>query len=74
MARLTTDLNLAAPDDFYEALIAVREKASKSVAQVSTSDLYQTWSGSTTEVPIGSGSGFVWDRSGTVITTCGSWP
>lgn len=23
MARLTTDLNLTAPDDFYEALIAV---------------------------------------------------
>jgi S1-C subfamily serine protease len=53
--------------DFEQSLIAVRQQAAPSVAQVSTSDLYQTWSG-TTEVPIGSGSGFVWDHSGTVIT------
>jgi S1-C subfamily serine protease len=53
--------------EYEQGLIAVREKAAPSVAMVSTSDLYQDWLGRA-ELPIGSGSGFVWDKSGTVIT------
>jgi S1-C subfamily serine protease len=52
---------------YEKDLIAVREKVAPSVAQIASSELVRGWRGSQ-EIPVGSGSGFVWDKSGTVIT------
>ncbi|HLQ37660.1 MAG TPA: trypsin-like peptidase domain-containing protein [Planctomycetota bacterium] len=53
--------------EYERDLIAVRQKVSPSVAQISSSEILRGWRGAQ-EVPIGTGSGFVWDQSGTVIT------
>jgi S1-C subfamily serine protease len=55
------------PDE--QATIDVFEKASKSVVFITTAALRRDfWSLNLFEVPQGSGSGFVWDREGHIVT------
>ncbi len=55
------------PDEL--ATISVFEKASQSVVFITTAALQRDfWSMNLFEVPQGSGSGFVWDRQGNVVT------
>ena len=55
------------PDE--QATISVFEKASQSVVFITTAALQRDfWSMNLFEVPRGSGSGFVWDRQGNVVT------
>jgi S1-C subfamily serine protease len=51
------------------ATIALFEHARESVVYISTSELVRDiWSRNVTEVPSGTGSGFIWDESGHVVT------
>ena len=55
------------PDEL--ATISIFEKASQSVVFITTAALQRDfWSMNLFEVPQGSGSGFVWDRQGNVVT------
>jgi S1-C subfamily serine protease len=55
------------PDE--QATIEIFEKASSSVVFITTAALQRDfWSMNLFEVPKGSGSGFVWDRQGSVVT------
>ncbi|HEU5179509.1 MAG TPA: trypsin-like peptidase domain-containing protein [Candidatus Polarisedimenticolia bacterium] len=55
------------PDEL--ATISVFEKASQSVVFITTAALQRDfWSMNLFEVPQGSGSGFIWDRQGNVVT------
>lgn len=51
---------------FETSLVDLFENVSPSVAHISTSSLVRTYSGVTEQQ--GSGSGFVWDNSGTIVT------
>lgn len=48
--------------------VGVFESVSPSVAFISTTMTQQTWTGGTSEVPAGAGSGFVWDEDGHIVT------
>jgi S1-C subfamily serine protease len=52
-----------------QATIALFERARDSVAYISTSELVRDfWSRNVMEVPRGTGSGFIWDEAGHVVT------
>ncbi len=52
-----------------KATIALFEAAAPSVAFITTSKLSRSyWSRDVTEIPRGSGSGFVWDKKGHIVT------
>lgn len=68
LAQHTEDL-LAALKPDEVATIRLFEEACPSVAYITTSRLRQNYyTRSLTEVPQGSGSGFVWDRNGHIVT------
>lgn len=52
---------------FEKSFVEIFQKAGASVAHISTSSLVRTYSGGVTERQ-GSGSGFVWDDAGTIVT------
>jgi S1-C subfamily serine protease len=55
------------PDE--KATIALFEHARESVVYISTSELVRDfWSRNVTKVPQGTGSGFIWDEAGDVVT------
>lgn len=52
-----------------EAMISLFESASKSVCFINTSRIRRDyWRRDVSEIPLGSGSGFIWDKKGHVIT------
>lgn len=52
-----------------KATIRLFENSAPSVAYITTSQFQRSyWSRNVTEIPSGSGSGFVWDKSGHIIT------
>ncbi len=55
--------------DIEEATIKIFENASPSVCFINTSQYQQNyWRRNITEIPTGSGSGFIWDKDGHVVT------
>lgn len=51
------------------ATISLFEKAAPSVCYITTSNVSRNyWTSDLTEIPRGSGSGFVWDKSGHIVT------
>jgi S1-C subfamily serine protease len=62
--RIVTPRGELAP--FEQSFVEIFQKASASVAHISTSSLVRTYSGVTEQQ--GSGSGFVWDKAGTIVT------
>jgi S1-C subfamily serine protease len=55
--------------DIEKATIEIFKHASPSVAFITTNTLeYNRWNHTSTEVPQGSGSGFVWDEDGHIVT------
>lgn len=63
-ARIVTPRGELAP--FEQSFVEIFQKAGASVAHISTSSLIRTYSGVTEQQ--GSGSGFVWDKAGTIVT------
>ncbi len=55
--------------DSEEATIALFEEAAPSVTFITTSNLRSNyWSRNVSEIPRGTGSGFIWDKTGHIIT------
>jgi len=66
--RATAD-NAVRYSNEEEATIALFEDAASSVTFITTSNLRSSrWSRDVTEIPRGTGSGFIWDKQGHVIT------
>ena len=66
--RNTAD-NVARYSNEEEATIALFEDAASSVTFITTSNLRSNyWSRNVSEIPRGTGSGFIWDKKGHVIT------
>jgi S1-C subfamily serine protease len=51
-----------------KATIALFKQASRSVVHITTSEVWRDFSFNESEVEIGSGSGFIWDEQGHVVT------
>ena len=65
--RPAVDESLYTPEELHT--IALFEGASPSVCYITTKTRQRSfWSANITEVPSGSGSGFVWDKQGHIIT------
>jgi S1-C subfamily serine protease len=62
--RVATPRGELAP--YEESFISIFESTSPSVAHINTSSMVRTWSGISKRQ--GSGSGFVWDNAGTIVT------
>ncbi|NNE28767.1 MAG: trypsin-like serine protease [Saprospiraceae bacterium] len=66
--RVPADAKVRFAND-EEATISLFEEAAPSVAYITTTNLRSDyWSRNVSEIPRGSGSGFVWDKDGHVIT------
>ena len=53
---------------YEKEVIGLFKKSSTSVVYITTSAYRQDWSRNVYEIPVGSGSGFIWDKAGHVIT------
>ena len=51
-----------------QATIALFKQASRSVVHITTSEVWRDFSFNESEVEIGSGSGFIWDEQGNIVT------
>ena len=74
-AALLGSLPSYALDDYENKRIAIFEKASPSVVFIDTFiERRDAFSTNVLEVPLGSGSGFVWDKAGHIVTNYhGMW-